>query len=52
MTRYTFIPDGQQFAGAEHRQMVAHGASRGTMEQNNVSPGGAKELWPTRSQTF
>jgi hypothetical protein len=39
-----------QLAGAEHRQKVAHGASRGIKMGYIASPGGAKELWPTRSQ--
>ena len=30
-------------AGAERRQMVAHGASRGSGVENIPSPGGAKE---------
>jgi hypothetical protein len=29
--------------GAERRQKVAHGASRGLIRKNNSSPGGAKE---------
>jgi hypothetical protein len=33
--------------GAERRQTVAHGASRGLGVQNTISPGGAKESWPT-----
>jgi hypothetical protein len=32
-----------QSAGAERRQMVAHGASRGYRVENVTSPGGATE---------
>ena len=38
-----------QWAGAERRQMVAHGDSRGSRMKKQPSPGGAKVSWPTHS---
>ena len=40
----------KQIKGAEHRKKVAHSVSCGTSVNNELSPGGAKETWPIRSQ--